>query len=277
MRSHFSILAGSALFLAPALANAQEQAGDCPPGGWFCEETPPPETDPEVAETEEPPAPPETPPATQKPTRQPAIVVDEPSEQPQAKKRPYRRRWGFNMRLQGVMMGDNDQRSDESGMGGVGFSFRYRPIRHFAFDVGLDFFGGKDWQGNDRSETALMMNGLIYFNPKDAVQVYTLAGIGFSGARVRPSEATQIQDGTQIVGDGGVEERNYSYFGGQLGIGLEFRVSHKVSLNLDVVGFIRGRTDEKARYQPEFVDPDTGRTTNTSGGGLFRGGITFYW
>jgi len=44
-----------------------------------------------------------------------------------------------------------------------------------------------------------------------------------------------------------------------------------------VVGFIRGRTDDAARYDPEFVDPDTGRTTNTSGGGLFRGGITFYW
>jgi opacity protein-like surface antigen len=280
MRCHFSILAGGVLFLAPALANAQEQAetqsGDCPPGGWFCEETPPTETEPGV--TEEPPAEvAETPPQTTKQTPQPVIIVGRDEPPPQVRKRPYRRKWGFNMRLQGVMMGDNDQRSEESGMGGLGFSFRYRPIRHFAFDVGLDFFGGKDWQGNDRSETALMMNGLIYFNPKDAVQVYTLAGIGFSGARVRPSEATQIQDGTQVVPGGEEEERNYSYFGGQLGIGLEFRVSHKISLNLDVVGFIRGRTDEKARYQPEFVDPETGRTTNTSGGGLFRGGITFYW
>jgi len=72
-------------------------------------------------------------------------------------------------------------------------------------------------------------------------------------------------------------QRSYSYFGGQLGAGLEFRVTRRVSLNLDLVGFMRGRTDQEARVQPEFTDPDTGRTTNTSGGGLFRGGITFYW
>lgn len=277
MRSHFSILAGCALLLAPALAHAQEQSGDCPPGGWFCEETPPPETDPEVAAEPEAEAATETPPVAQQPTRTTPIVVAEPLEQTPPRKRPYRRRWGFNMRLEGVMMGDSNKIDNDAAMGGLGFSFRYRPIRHFAFDVGLDFFGGKDWQGNERRETALMLNGLIYFNPKDAVQVYTLAGIGFSGARVKPSETTLAQDGQQSVNPGDAEERDYSYFGGQLGLGLEFRLTHKVSLNLDVVGFIRGRTDEKARYQPEFVDPDTGRTTNTSGGGLFRGGITFYW
>lgn len=278
MGRHFSVLVGGALLLAPALAQAQEQAGDCPPGGWFCEETPPPEADPEVAEPEEPVAPAETPATTQQPTKQTPIVVAEPYEQPpQPRKHPYRRRWGFNMRLEGVMMGDSDKIDEDAAMGGLGFSFRYRPIRHFAFDVGLDFLGGKDWQGNERRETALMLNGLIYFNPKDAVQVYTLAGIGFSGARVKPSERTLAQDGEQSVNPDDAEERDYSYFGGQLGIGLEFRVTHKVSLNLDVIGFIRGRTDEKARYQPEFVDQDTGRTTNTSGGGLFRGGVTFYW
>lgn len=277
MRSHFSILAGCAFLFAPALAQAQEQSGDCPPGGWFCEETPPPEADPEVAEPEEPPAA-DTPPVTQQPTKTTPIVVAEPYEQPPPqRKHPYRRRWGFNMRLEGVMMGDSDQIDEDAAMGGLGFSFRYRPIRHFAFDVGLDFLGGKDWQGNERRETTLMFNGLIYFNPKDAVQVYTLAGIGFSGARVKPSERTLAQDGQGSVNPDDVEDRDYSYFGGQLGLGLEFRLTHKVSLNLDVIGFIRGRTDEKARHQPEFVDQDTGRTTNTSGGGLFRGGVTFYW
>jgi opacity protein-like surface antigen len=279
MGRHFSMLAGCALLLTPALAQAQEEGGggDCPPGGWFCEETPPPETDPEVADPGEAPVAPTETPTTQQPTKVTPIVVAEPYEQPPPRKKPYRRRWGFNLRLEGVMMGDSDQIDDDAAMGGLGFSFRYRPIRHFAFDVGLDFLGGKDWQGNERRETALMFNGLIYFNPKDAVQVYTLAGIGFSGARVKPSERTLAQDGLTGVSAEDAEERNYSYFGGQLGLGLEFRVTHKVSLNLDVIGFIRGRTDEKARYQPEFVDEDTGRTTNTSGGGLFRGGITFYW
>jgi hypothetical protein len=34
--------------------------------------------------------------------------------------------------------------------------------------------------------------------------------------------------------------------------------------------------NDDARSYPEFTEPETGRTTNSSGGGL-RGGITFYW
>jgi hypothetical protein len=41
-------------------------------------------------------------------------------------------------------------------------------------------------------------------------------------------------------------------------------------------GFIRGRIDDNKREYPEFVSND-GKTTNTSGGGLFQGGLTFYW
>ncbi len=275
MRLHFGILAGSLIFLSPVLAWAQE--GDCPPGGWFCEETPPPETEPGSDTPDEPESDaPDSPPVEKPKTRTTHIVIDQTEDvPPKPRRRPYRRLWGINLRLEGLMMGSSDKRSQDAGMGGLGSSFRYRPIHHFAFDVGVDFFGGRDWQGNDRSETALLFNGLIYFNPKDAVQVYTLAGIGFSSARVKPNDTT-LANGQQVSA-GDVPEQDYTYFGGQLGLGLEFRVSHKVSLNLDLVGFIRGRTDEKARTQPEFTDPDTGRTTNTSGGGLFRGGITFYW
>jgi len=43
-----------------------------------------------------------------------------------------------------------------------------------------------------------------------------------------------------------------------------------------VRGFIRGRTDDMAATQPEFTAAD-GRTTNTSGGALFTGGLTFYF
>ena len=41
-------------------------------------------------------------------------------------------------------------------------------------------------------------------------------------------------------------------------------------------GFVRGRIDDNKREYPEFVDSN-GRTTNTSGGGIFQGGLTFYW
>jgi opacity protein-like surface antigen len=142
-------------------------------------------------------------------------------------------------------------------------------VPHFAFETGLDFVGGVDWQGNRRSETALLLDGLVFFNPRDAVQFYMLGGIGFSGAAVTPRD--------QYGEPQWDAQQYYSYFGGQLGAGLEFRVSRSVSLNVDVVGFLRGRTDGEARRTPEFTDPEKGRTTNTSGGGLFRGGITFYW
>jgi hypothetical protein len=41
-------------------------------------------------------------------------------------------------------------------------------------------------------------------------------------------------------------------------------------------GFLRGRTDGNGAA-PEFTDPKTGNTTNTSGGLLFTGGMTFYF
>jgi hypothetical protein len=45
----------------------------------------------------------------------------------------------------------------------------------------------------------------------------------------------------------------------------------------DLLGFLRERQDRDAEEQPEFVDPVTHRTSNTSGGGLIRLGATFYW
>ena len=123
-------------------------------------------------------------------------------------------------------------------------------------------------------ETALLLNGMVFINPKNMVQVYALGGLGFSGASVNRKNVTELADGSLIESEERVE---YSYFGGQLGIGLEFRIAKRTALNVDVLGFVRGRTDERARTEPEFIDPETGRTTNTSGGGLLRGGITFYW
>jgi hypothetical protein len=60
-------------------------------------------------------------------------------------------------------------------------------------------------------------------------------------------------------------------------MGVEVRVSRRLAMGGDIIGFVRGRTDDKADISPEFVDPDTHRATNTSGGGLLRVGATFYW
>jgi len=271
MRTCLAVCVASAVLLSSALAAAQEDP-DCPPGGWFCEETPPPAPDAQAGQGEYDDVPPGYQPLQERQpyTEQGPLLVPrvEPPPRKPVRKR-WRRKWGLNLHLQGALMGGSDDRDEDSGMAGLGFSFRYRPLPHFAFDAGLDFMGGVDWQGNDRGETALLLNAMVFFNPKNPVQFYMLGGVGFSGATVTSRDK---------YGDPIPEtERHYSYFGGQLGMGLEFRVTRRVSLNADLIGFVRGRTDEEARYTPEFIEPKTGRTTNSSGGGLLRGGITFYW
>jgi hypothetical protein len=279
MRVVFGVAAASIILLLPTVVLAQRgDDGDCPPGGWFCEEAEPERGEPHFAQ----PPPQETEQAEQSPPvvvyrpekgsgSRKIIIVDQPDDEPRpAKRRRPAREWGFNLRLQTAIMGDDPKRAKDSGMGGLGFSFRYRPIPHFAFDAGLDFLGGTDWAGNERRETALLLNAMIFFNPKDKLQLYTLGGLGFSGARVNRQHMDSNGTDREI-------HEEYGYFGGQLGVGLEWRIARKTALNLDVLGFIRGRTDEKARNQPEFTDDETGRRTNTSGGGLGRIGITFYW
>ena len=283
MRSRIALTFLTAVLCYPSMGLAQEEPGDdeCPPGGWFCDEeggtlegdeagtdeaaepggAPDQQSGPD--QTSNPPVVVYTPEGEPPPK---VVVVQPTTEAPPPAKKRRRRRFGINLRLEGVAMGEGEHRHRDAAMGGAGVSFRYRPVPHFALDVGLDSLGGTDFSGNRRHETALSVSGIVFFNPRNPVQFYMLGGFSGSGANV------EIED---EFGD--VEQRDYSYFGAQLGAGLEFRVSRLVSLNVDLVGFMRGRTDSDARNEPEFTDPDTGRTTNTSGGGLLRGGITFYW
>jgi hypothetical protein len=101
------------------------------------------------------------------------------------------------------------------------------------------------------------------------VQLYGIAGFGFGGAH--------LDSGQQPNGQPLLRDENYSYVGGQLGVGLEGRLTRHFALGADLLGFLRARNDRHAAQNPEFVDPRTGRTTNTSGGGLLRLGATFYW
>jgi hypothetical protein len=94
-----------------------------------------------------------------------------------------------------------------------------------------------------------------------------LAGFGWSWANSRndPNDpsATSFNN-------------NYTYFGGQAGMGLELRLSRVLAFNVDLRGFVRTRTDATAGSQPEFTNAQ-GQTTNTSGGGLFTGGMSLYF
>ncbi len=150
-------------------------------------------------------------------------------------------------------------------MGGLGGSFRYRPLPMVGLDVGVDLFAGRDFIGDSRREAVLSGSSLLYFNSRDPVQSYLLAGVSVARAYVDH----------QREGRRGRSE--YAYFGGQLGLGLEWHLRERLAVSLDLLGFLRGRTDSGADQDPEFIRAETGVTTNTSGGGLLRVGTTFYF
>lgn len=206
----------------------------------------------------------------------PAVVMPAPPPAPPrvALKRRWTSEWGVNLRLSGVGFGgDEDGKSKDAGMGGFGLGLRYRPVPAFALEAGIDVLGGTDFNGFDRVELPLTLNGILYVNPRSRAQFYFTGGVHWSNATLK-SDKPDPRLGPDPDSDGFSTE--YSYFGGQGGIGLEFRISRRVALNVDALAFVRKRTDDEGRL-PEFTDPETGKTTNTSGGGLFRGGLTVWW
>ena len=304
----FVALACTASTLFSGVALAQGAADpNCPPGSWFCADTPQkPAAAPNQPVSPQPVAPsssasgnalqplpqqqpvapaapvsPLPPPVVYQPApvaplappAPPPVIIYQPAPRIVLREAPppyhyvpreaaaRRREWGLNLRLEGAMMGS--KASDSAGMGGVGVGLRYKPVPAFGIEAGLDFVGGRDYDGFRRQETAFTLNGMVFVNPRSRTQVYFLAGFGWAGARVSD--------------DNSYGDVQYNYFGGQAGVGLEFRLARHFALNLDVRGFVRGRTDDNAKYTAEFRDPETGRTTNTSGGGLFTGGMTFYF
>jgi hypothetical protein len=189
---------------------------------------------------------------------------------------PPKPRWhpefGLDLRVEGLVMGRSSGAASTAGMGGLGLSLRYRPIPHFAFDLGVDVLAGHDYNGFQRIEVPVGLNGLIYLNPRSRVQFYLMGGAHISRAEVKSDfPARQLS----LSADGTEYDAKYTYFGGQGGGGLEFRLSKRFALHLDVLGFVRKRIDDGK--VPEFIDYETGRTTNTSGGALIRGGVNFWW
>ena len=269
--------------IAPAPAAVTPAAGsanpNCPPGSWFCAETSgqtaSPAGQPVQPLTPLPPAvvyqPAPPPVVLYQPTPPVTIINARPDTPPpvyyyapRQAAYPHRNEWGLNLHLEGAMMGSGKTR--DSGMGGVGFGLRYKPVPHFGLEADLDFVGGRDYNGNSRGETAFTLNAMLFVNPKSRLQFYMVAGFGWSGARVS-DDSSGYERAAQ----------SYGYFGGQVGAGLEWRISRHFALNSDLRGFVRGRIDNDTHSNPEFYDSATGRSTNTSGGGLFTGGMTFYF
>lgn len=261
------LLAGSlGLFLRAEVASAQ----GCPDGDWFCEPAPPPSAPerPEEPEAESEPEP--RPHQRRKVTRWKGYFLpEEPAyPPPQSRRRVERRKWGFDLHVLSSLIAGQDAHPD-AGLVGIGFGLRYRPLRHFALDGSLELAFGDDYNGDERTESALLANALGFLNPRDRLQIYLLAGLGLGSAEVTRRSASNVP---LERGD-----ENYTYFGMQAGVGVEARLTARVALRFDVLGFVRGRTDDDRRSDPEFIDPDTNRVTNTSGGALFRGGALFYF
>jgi hypothetical protein len=206
-----------------------------------------------------------------RPRPQPRYVPAPPMPPPPTVQAPrLYSRWGFNLRAEGAAMGDGANRA--SGIGGVGLGLRFRPVPAFGFDLGVDVIGGKDYNGFTRIETPVSLNAMIFVNPRSHVQFYLIGGAHLSHAQVRSDYAAPDKLSPTPDGRYGAD---YNYFGGQGGAGLEFRLGRRVGLSFDVLGFIRKRTDDGTK--PEYIDPVTYKTTNTSAGVLFRGGLNFWW
>ena len=269
-----------AVLFASSVARADDK---CPPGSWFCvdaeirigpTDTPPPPPAVPVPPVVLVPAPPPVAPA-------PPVVIYTPAPPPvyapapppsYISPPPPRERWhsetSVSVRLEAATLGSNDNaRGRSAGMGGLGLALRYRPAPHFGVELGVDFVGGADSNGDTRRETALSAVGMLYLNPRSAAQFYLLGGVGIAGAHVDVGTGNGTFSG---------QSPNYSYMGVLFGAGLEVRASRRVAFNFDVRGFVRGRTDDGSSRAPEFTAAD-GRTTNTSGGALLTDGTTIFF
>jgi hypothetical protein len=180
------------------------------------------------------------------------------------------RRWGLNLRVDGILLPRTRGEVDGIGMAGLGLGIRYRPVPAFALDLSGDFVGGVDTNGLERQEVPIAASAMIYVNPKSLAQFYLMGGLNWAFARVFSDE---VRDN---LANGTSDE--YTYFGGHFGLGLEFRVSRLVGLGIDGLAFVRTRTDDDQNgTKPEYLDTETGEYSNSSTAGLIRAGVTFWW
>lgn len=156
-------------------------------------------------------------------------------------------------------------------LGGAGAALRFRHHPHFATEVTLGGYYGRDYNGDLRSEVPATLNELVYFNPQHRLQVYGLLGVGLSWAAVQYEGLNAATRGRADAG--------YAYIGGQAGLGLEWQITRNFSLYTDARAFIRTRIDSEIETNPEYTRSNGTRTetTNTSAGVTGQLGAMFYF
>ena len=129
---------------------------------------------------------------------------------------------------------------------------------------------GRDANGYSRREIPQALSAMFFFNPDDIAQVYAFGGADFTFAQVF---ADRIE---RNLANG--DSDAYDYFGGHLGIGLEFRVSDLIGIDLDAYGLLRTRVDsDHDGLFPEYYNSKTRDSSNTSGAAVLRAGVSFWF
>jgi hypothetical protein len=156
------------------------------------------------------------------------------------------------------------------GAGGIGLGLRYHALPHLGFEVGADFLGGRDWAGRNTRTFSGNAGGLIYFNPRSRAQLY------LSGGLLVDHTSASGSSGQEGFENGAIATSNidFTHVGGYAGMGMELFATRRFAIHFDVRGVVRQNISDGA---PEFTDPTTGRTTNTSGGLVSQVGAIFYF
>ena len=259
--------------IALLLTSGTAAAADCPPGDWFCEPSPAPAQAPEREASPEAPTPAPVAPGGEDRAIGPVgprFDLRVPPPPPPAQ-RPRPRHWA--VRTQALLPFVDSDAASNYAMGGLGLGGRARPDAAVALDLSLDTIAGVDYVGHRRTEMALDFSTTVFFNPHDPVQGFLLAGLGWSRADVsyKRHEATVTGSVKRQIDD------TYYYFGLFAGLGVEWRFDSRWSTDFALMGFLRNRTDSKAENNPEFIDPKTKLVTNSSGFGLLRLGLNYYF
>lgn len=173
----------------------------------------------------------------------------------------------FQNRKVGITARIGSMISENVRMGGVQAGLRFRPSRIFGIELGVGAYGGTDYNGMTRAEVPVTFDFMFFLPRASRVQAYVLGGFGISYAHT-----TGFHQGY-----GREMERDMAYFGGQMGLGLEWRIAPRFALSTDIRAFIRTRVSEDIGDLPEFYNPSTGESTDTSVGAVGTLGAHFYF
>lgn len=212
-------------------------------------------------------------PAPQAPPPQQVVVTQVPQQSHETvviiEQHPQRYRLvaPFQNRKVGITARIGSMISENVRMGGVQAGVRFRPSRMFGIELGVGAYGGTDYNGMTRGEIPVTFDFMFFLPRASRVQAYVLGGFGVSYAHT-----TGFHQGY-----GREMERDMAYFGGQMGLGLEWRIAPRFALSTDIRAFIRTRVSEDIGDLPEFYDPSTGESTDTSVGAVGTLGAHFYF